>query len=123
MFTGKDTLKDEDTAIVLRNSPLEGKKKKKGKGIVTIDEIIEIPHCDPRALSPEELKKYGELCQRKEAQEKLKQTKNNNEILIDVQDILQQVIPDADVDEKKPIMDQLATLTQQIQKLDIDLEK
>lgn len=117
MSTGQNTPRAEEKAIVtiVNNSPLApAKKKKQGKGSVTLDEVIVIPYCDLRTLSPEELRKYGELCTRKVAQEKLRQESKSKEILENVRDILQQVIPEIHVDEDTPIMDQLATLAEGI---------
>lgn len=85
--TSKETLRSEEKSIVVseKKSPLAPKKKKKKfKGPVTIDEVIIIPKCDLRTLSPEELSHYGELCSRKEAQEKLRQEQKHKEVLNDV---------------------------------------
>lgn len=89
---GKDNLKSGEKAIVIseKKSPLaQKKKKKKAKGLVTIDEVIIIPECDPRTLSPKELSRYGELCSRKETQEKLRKEHKCKEVLNDVRDIMQ----------------------------------
>lgn len=81
-----------DIVPIIKSSPQESekkKKKKKGKGVITLDEVIVILDCDPRTLSPKELRKYGELCTRKTTQEKLEQESKSKEILENVRDILQ----------------------------------
>lgn len=99
------------------------KKKKHGKGLVTLDEVIEIPDYDPRTLDPKELRKYGEFCTRKAAQEKMRKERKSKQILEDVRDILQQVFPDVQINEDTPILDQLATLANEINAPDIDAKK
>lgn len=73
--------------------------------MVTLDEVIEIHACDPRTLDPKALRKYGELCTQKEAQEKMKQEHKNTKVIEDVKEILMQVAPDVNVDETTPIID------------------
>lgn len=122
----KDTLKSGEKAIVIseKKSALTlKKKKKKGKGSVTIDEVILILECDPRTLSPESLSIYGELCSRKAAQENLRQEHKRKEVLNDVQDILQQIVPETNIDENTPIIDQLATLADKINAPNTDVDK
>lgn len=99
------------------------KKKKKRKGSITLDEVIVILECEPRTLSPEELRKYGELCTRKVAQEKLGQERKSEEILENLRDILQQVVPEVKIDEYTLIMDQLATLSEEINAPDVSPDK
>lgn len=91
--------------------------------MVTLEEVIVIPECDPRTLDPKELRKYGELCTRKVAQEKLRKECKIKEILENVRDILQQVVPEVQINEDTPIMDQLATLACKINAPNTEAEK
>lgn len=69
------------------------------------------------------MNKYGEVCTRKASQEKERQEHKNAQVLETAKEVLQQVVPDLDINDSTPIIDQLALLTKPINKPDIDVKQ
>lgn len=79
--------------------------------------------CDSTKLDPNDMMKYRELLKRKVTQDKLKQERKHQQILINVKDILLQIVLETQLTKKAPIIDQLVSLVNQVNAPNVDAEE
>ena len=87
---------------------------------VSLDEVIELPNFDLSNITLEKMQILQEALKRKTSQEQLRKEHKEMQVLYDVEDIFVETFDIVDINEDKPILEQLVHIVEKVNTDDIE---